>query len=44
MSHNDLDQFKIQGQKQGRFIGFFDENNIFNILLYDSQHQGNPRK
>lgn len=40
----DLDQFKIQGQKQGRFIGFFDENNIFNILLYDSQHQGNPRK
>ncbi len=40
----DLEQFKIKGQKQGRFIGFFDKNNIFNILLYDSQHQGNPRK
>ncbi len=40
----DLDQFKILGQKQGRFIGFFDQDNVFNILLYDSQHQGNPRK
>lgn len=34
----DLIQFKIPGQKQGRFVGFLDENNIFNILLYDSQH------
>lgn len=40
----DLDQFKIKGMKQGRFIGFFDELNIFNILLYDSQHQGYSRK
>lgn len=34
----DLTQFKIPGQKQGRFVGFFDENNVFNILIYDSQH------
>lgn len=40
----DLDQFKIKGMKQGRFIGFFDAFNVFNILLYDSQHQTYPRK
>lgn len=40
----DLTQFKIPGCKQGRFIGFFDENNIFNILLYDSQHTVYSRK
>lgn len=34
----DILQFKIPGQKQGRFVGFFDENNIFHILIYDSQH------
>lgn len=39
-----LDQFKVPGLKHGRFIGFFDNNNIFNILLYDSQHKGDPRK
>ncbi len=40
----DMVQFKIPGQKQGRFIGFFDNNNVFNVLLYDSQHQADPRK
>lgn len=34
----DLTQFKIPGLKEGRFVGFFDEENVFNILLYDSQH------
>ncbi len=43
-SEVDLDQFKIKGMKQGRFIGFFDELNIFNILIYDSKHQTYPRK
>lgn len=37
-NHIDLAQFKVPGQKQGRFIGYFDEKNIFNILIYDSQH------
>lgn len=40
----DLTQFKIPGHKQGRFVGFFDENNVFNILLYDSQHSVYSRK
>lgn len=31
----DLDYFKIIGQKQGRFIGYFDRDNVnvFNLLL-----------
>lgn len=40
----DLAQFKIPGQKQGRYIGFFDNDNIFHILIYDSQHMADPRK
>ena len=39
----DLEQFKIPGLKQGRFIGFFD-GAVFNILVYDANHKGNPRK
>ena len=41
---DDIAQFKIPGQKQGRFIGFFDNENIFHILLYDSQHLADPRR
>ena len=40
----DLVQFKLPGQKQGRIIGFFDENNVFKILLYDANHQIYKRK
>lgn len=40
----DLSQFKIPGQKQGRFVGFLDANNVFNILIYDSQHSIYLRK
>lgn len=39
----DLEQFKIPGLKQGRFIGYFD-GPIFYILIYDANHKGNPRK
>lgn len=37
-------QFKLPNHKQGRFIGYLDEKCIFNILLYDRMHQGDPRK
>ena len=40
----DLAQFKVPGLKQGRLIGFLDEQNVFNILLYDSQHNIYSRK
>lgn len=40
----DIFQVKIPGQKQGRFIGFFDKNNVFHILIYDSQHNVYERK
>lgn len=42
--NTDLDYFKIMGLEKGRFIGFFDNNNTFNILLYDSQHKSYKRK
>lgn len=39
-----LVQFKFPGDKESRVIGFFDSNNIFNIVLYDYSHQIYKRK
>lgn len=40
----DLEQFKVPGMKHGRFIGFFDKDAVFHILLYDARHQAYKRK
>lgn len=37
-------QFKLPNHKQGRFVGFIDENGIFNIVLYDYTHSIYKRK
>lgn len=35
----DYSQFKVPNLAQGRFVGYFDENNVFNIVLYDANHK-----
>lgn len=34
-----LVQFKIPGEKQSRVVGYFDSGNVFNIVVYDYNHQ-----
>ena len=31
-------QFKILGEKQSRIVGYFDNENVFNIVAYDYNH------
>lgn len=33
-----LVQFKIPGEKQSRIVGYFDNENVFNIVAYDYKH------
>ena len=33
-----LVQFKIPGEKQSRIVGYFDNENVFNIVTYDYKH------
>jgi hypothetical protein len=42
--HYDLFQFKLPNHDRGRFIGYFDNNCVFCILIYDRKHQIYPRK
>ena len=37
-------QFKLPNHKQSRFVGFFDERNIFNIVIFDYGHNVYARK
>ncbi len=37
-------QFKLPNHDKGRFIGYFDETGIFNIVLIDRMHQIYKRK
>lgn len=37
-------QFKLPNHDKGRFVGFFDSDGIFNIILYDRTHKIYPRK
>ena len=30
--------FKIPGEKQSRIVGYFDNENVFNIVAYDYKH------
>jgi hypothetical protein len=39
-----LFQFKLPNHGEGRFVGYFDENSIFVVLLYDKNHQVYVRK
>ena len=32
-------QFKIPGEKQSRIVGYFDNENVFNIVAYDYNHK-----
>lgn len=38
-----LVQFKLIGDKESRVIGFFDNDNVFNIVAYDYLHKIYPR-
>ncbi len=37
-------QFKLPNHKQSRFVGFFDERSIFNIVIFDYDHNICKRK
>ena len=37
-------QFKLPNHKQSRFVGFFDERNIFNVVIFDYCHNVYARK
>jgi hypothetical protein len=37
-------QFKLPNHDKGRFIGYFDHNCVFCVLIYDRNHQVYPRK
>jgi hypothetical protein len=39
-----LFQFKLPNHSEGRFVGYFDENNVFCVLLYDRNHKIYKRK
>ncbi|MDR1236510.1 MAG: hypothetical protein LBJ96_05915 [Holosporaceae bacterium] len=34
-----LFQFKLPNHDKGRFVGYFDNNCVFHILIYDRNHQ-----
>ena len=42
---NDIEliQFKLPSDKESRIVGYFDSDNIFNIVIYDYRHQIYPR-
>ena len=37
-----LIQMKLTGDKESRLVGFFDEENIFNVVAYDYNHKIYP--
>lgn len=39
-----LIQFKLSGDRESRIIGFFDSDNVFNVVAYDYNHKVYPRK
>lgn len=39
-----LVQFKLSGDKESRVVGYFDNDNVFNIVAYDYNHKIYPRK
>jgi hypothetical protein len=39
-----LFQFKLPNHGEGRFVGYFDENSVFCVLIYDRNHKIYARK
>lgn len=39
-----LYQFKLPSDRQSRVVGFYDEKNDFNVVIYDYSHQVYKRK
>lgn len=39
-----LMQFKLSGDRKSRIVGYFDNNNVFNIVAYDYSHKIYPKK
>jgi hypothetical protein len=40
----ELFQFKLPNHDKGRFVGYFNENSVFCLLIYDRDHQVYERK